>query len=283
MLKFGTLLAFFIIFAGCKKEAFIKSDLTESNIKGNVVSYREVKYSANGKPGLQAEKAFALLETERFYNSNGNIIKELQNSPILGAGYVRIISYNEQNKIILDKFYDLDSNLLIENVFVYLEAENKIICYDKLNRQNNSESIWLNDSMKTKEFVYSESGLLNKEINYIYNDQNELIEVYSKVYDEFGELAKIEIDDYDKSGLISVSHSEFDSDSSHIFENEYSQSIEYNEKGDIIKIWTVGNGKDTKTTFFYGYDHMGNWITRIEYLDGYSQNFHERTFRYKEK
>lgn len=67
-----------------------------------------------------------------------------------------------------------------------------------------------------------------------------------------------------------------------MFDNKYTQSFEYNDQGDVVEVWTVYNNiKDTKITYLYGYDEMDNWITRIEYLNGYSQNYYERTFRYE--
>ena len=198
MSKVKLLFAVYIIIAGCEKATYTKSDLSMSNLKGNIVSFIETEYSANGKPGIQADKGYVITKKEIFFNDKGNKIKEVQNALILSSGYYRLIFYNENNKIIKDNFYDLDSIAIIGNVYSYSEDEKEVICYDELNHCVSSVNIWLNDSSKYKEIIYNKAGTPYKTATYIYNTQGKLIEVQTKLFDGFGKIVKYELDEYDK-------------------------------------------------------------------------------------
>ena len=110
-------------------------------------------------------------------------------------------------------------------------------------------------------FKYDENGN-NTEQN-VYNSDGSFYYKVTKKYDENGN--RFEWNRYNSDGSLNIKY-----------------TFKYDENGNAFEmnIYNSDGNLDTKSTYKYEFDKQGNWIKKIEFLDGIPEYILERQYEY---
>lgn len=270
-----------LCFTACSKTNQ-KTTLQYEGLKGQVKSTFSYCYEAKSRFGKIEKGGIVQISAlpewsdlypayQREYNSDGNIIKK---STYFKNGETNHITTWEYigDKIASMYIYGYEGNILYSEKYSYdrgkLVDYEKSISYDKHHNITHRYEI---DNGK----VVADSSFVKGELSSItlFNDDNKFIHVSTKIDTEGNEIYKL-IDTKDKFGR-TIKYEWRDSSWKGI------QCNIYNEVGWITSITREEDGEIKELVFDYqGYDTIGNWLSRVIYIDGELKALEERTIEY---
>ncbi len=231
------------------------SDLARYEIKGPVSKVTKYSYKALDSFG-SITKGERVCHNEILFNENGVIQK--------------IISFNENDKIdgLTSYEYEDGRKKFETNYNEKGELLSKTV-YSKEGRTLSEQRYFKDGSLNDRYLIYNldeKGNIIKKE----YKNHNAKSSRYSEAiyfsYDNYNRIIKVNEGGgpihFSYSNIYSkkpIKFSEFDAVKQKVTSEGY---IEYNNKGDIIKI--IKNGK-LQECYEYTYDERDNWITRIEF------------------
>lgn len=299
-----TLILLFILFSCANEE--IKNDLIKRQLKGKVKKITEKRYYAIEKSG-NIEKD-SLIETSVFvydengyssftdrdrykstdpnckYDEKGNPIEYTYNGSFLHNWKCKL-KWDDKDRVIEESIFDTDGNLNLKRTFKFDNKDNKI--------EVECQSASLSDPNR---FTY-------RKYIYKYDSDNNLIGWY-KEDEKDGSLSLMETYKYDANGK-EIEQKYFDDGSlssitKYIYNNlgnlteRNENSIggnssvitiyKYDDKGNEIEQISTGNSDNElikrNYIYKYEYDKAGNWLRKIDFLDGKAEQIKEREIEY---
>lgn len=208
----------------------------EENLKGQVKSYTEHRYSATEKFG-EAEKENLESGTQVLFNEVGDQIEDIWYKSDGSVDYKAKSDYDDHGNLTTAWRYDSDGKLELKIIYKY-DGTGSL-----------AESYWYKPEGELEEkrkFRYEENERIKEE--YWYNSEGELVYKWIRRYDENGNLT--EESSYNSEGEL---------------ENKWIKR--YDEKGSLIEECRYNSeGKlDSKSKFEYQYDERGNWIQCLSF------------------
>ncbi|MBN2637947.1 MAG: hypothetical protein JXR65_02525 [Bacteroidales bacterium] len=273
--------------SGCN-QAKKENDLTSGNLKGKVKFLRlttyepvekfgeltkgkRVKFSYSSAisdfafysehfdmQGNQTDFAYyksdgsLIMTFVREYNDKGYHIKTSNYFPQYKSPAVRRFKYNEKNENTEITDYSTNGELTNKSTFIY-----------------NSEG------KPVQKSNYKADGSLSSRV--IYKYKNEGREVDKSTYEPDGSLRFKLINKYDDKENLVESYN-YKSDGKLL----YSKTYKYGNKGNQteIKDFDSNGDLDEKVTFKYKFDHQGNWISAVVFVDDKPKYFIQREIEY---
>lgn len=209
---------------------------------------------------------------QREYNSDGNITKistYFQDGETYKVTKIEYIG----DKIASICTYDYEGNILYSEKYSYNRGKlmdyEKSLYYDKHHDITHKYEIVNNKVVADSSFVKGELSRIT-----LYNDDNEFTHVSTTIDTEGNESDK-SIITKDKFGRTIKIECRGNSWEGYLMQNTY------NEVGWISSIIREESGKIKELVFDYqGYDKIGNWISRVIYIDGELEALEERKIEY---
>ncbi len=228
----------------------------DENLKGQVKSYTEHKYSATEKFG-ETEKENLESATQLLFNEVGDQIEFISYKSDGSVGDKIKKNYDDHGNLTTDWLYDSDGKLKLKVIYKYDDTGSLI------------ESYWYKPEGKLEEkikFQYEENERIKEE--YSYNSEGELVYKWIRRYDENGNLTEVSsynsegklenkrIRRYDENGNL-TEESSYNSEGK--LENKWIK--QYDEKGSLIEecMYDSEGKLEYKSKFEYQYDERGNW------------------------
>ncbi|MDY0144052.1 MAG: hypothetical protein RBR97_19395 [Bacteroidales bacterium] len=259
------------------------NDLSNRNIKGDVISLEVVSYNAiekfgeitKGEAGWQNNQD---KDSYTIFNKNGNIIQWYSYN---SRGYLEnkyIYEYDEKGNYIERNSYISNGRLDSKKIYKYNDKGkieecnnynyNGVLDYSEKYKYDNNDKI-------IEENWYTSDGKLGYKISYTYNDNGKKIKTI--IYDSNGIIQTSQTNDYNKKGDLIV-HNIYNSEGSIKTENKYN----YNDKGDIVEEYTFDyiEGTEQKLINKYEYDSKGNWVSCIIYINNEPKYIIQRIIGY---
>jgi hypothetical protein len=247
------------------KTITVNSDPTESFWKGKIKSVTQTIYyspfDASGKwiNGARGEKLISI------YDDEGNLIQYREYNIIGDLKWIyNYIYFDKIKKLsVMKSWYSISggdsSRTLSKNDSISFQK--RIVKYDK--KGNKIEEYERGESIYTYIYKYDDNG---RKIEENYYGADSALEHKSKYqYDEKGNVA--EFDQYAVQEGWSL----------------YKTSYKRNKKGNCIElnISSCNDTTATRHTFEYlTYDKKGNWLKRVQYLNGKPKVVIERQIKY---
>jgi hypothetical protein len=239
-----TLFLLFIPLISCSQLS--KNDLQEGNLKGEVMSVKEIAFNGVEKFGEVVKGGltnYDNVNTLKKFNEQGN---EIEIKHYAGDGrtldYVEKLNYDKKGNRILLEFYRV-GKLEVVDKYQYDVKRNRI-----------------------EEQEYDGDGMLSHVEKYKYDEKGNQIE--TQRYNSEGTPAhSMKKYNYDENGSIIEEQTCYLSDGK-CFTTLY--KYKYDSKGNIIEEQTnyPQTGGYSAIVSQYKYDSKGNWIIKIEKQDG---------------
>lgn len=260
MKKIISILTLFITFLGHSQP---KTDLQKENLRGNVLSVREIAYEVT-------------------YNEQGQMVNgEIEDNTALNS----LIIFNKQGYITENIFYDIEN-----------KEESRVKITHFTTQGARQEAVWEEKGgVSTKAtFQYDEKGNLSEEI--LHHKEGNHHSKYK--YDEKGNLIKINFTIKSlESDFIFEYLFKYNKKNQVIEEISYNKDKQmiskilkkYNKQGDYIKKTELFPDENSKKkeklskvthSYQYTYDKNGNWIKKIEYQGKEPIQIYEREIKY---
>lgn len=246
-----------IISYGQEKELTKKSDLQQKNLKGKVKSLKEFNYNATLKNNKIKKKEI------NFYGENIYSLYNLQGN--LTQKYI----FFDKDKIKEKYTYVYDKN--------YNKSEEKFYSYDDNVKANGSYKYNSDGNLLEYYFRYENSDFLDTKTIYQYDKNHNLVEL--NLYHFDNHLFSNYTYKYDNKHNLIEENKTMGQD--HHIKTIY----QYNKDNELISSEVSDNYNifNRKETYQYTkYDQKGNWIERIEYLNGKPYTITEREIEYYE-
>lgn len=235
------------IMIGCEKKSN-KNDLEKENLKGSIISVKELSYNVSEKFGepIKGDNACEGLNTcgiLKKYNDLGNE-SEFAEYNSYGIAFITKIKYNEKNQKIEQNRYTPEEGKLVMQFKSKFDLKGNCI-------ELSSDAGYLEkkeydkDNNLIKELIkhpFSEKFI---ETTNVYNENNEIIR---KIHPE----GKVEFTYFEDGNIKDMTY--------------------YNKAGGI----------EISGSYTYKYDGHKNWIVRISYQDGVPTSYVERTIEYRQ-
>lgn len=272
-------------FTACSKTNQ-KNTLQYDGLKGQVKSTFSYCYEAKSRFGKIEKgdivRASVLPEWSNLYpayqmeyNSDGNIMKiltyfkngetdEVTTYEYIGEKITSICTYDDEGNIWYTAKYSYNRGKLVD----YETSQS----YDKHHGIIHRYAIVNGEIVADSSFVKGELSSIT-----FYNNDNMFTHISTTIDTEGKEIDKI-INTKDKSGR--TIELEFVTSERSSFVG-YSMQYAYNDIGWITSIIREESGKIKELVFDYqGYDKIGNWISRVIYIDGELEALEERKIEY---
>jgi hypothetical protein len=234
------------IMISCEKKSN-KNDLEKENLKGRIISVKELRYNVSEKFGepVKGDNACEGLNTcgiLKKYNDLGNEI-EFSEYNSYGIAFITKIKYNEKNqKVEQNRYTPEEGKLVMQFKSKYNLVGNCIELSSDLGYVEKKEYDENNNLIK--ELVkYAQASKFIESSNF-YNEKNEMIR---KTYTE----GKTEYTYFEDGNIKDETY--------------------YNKDGSI----------QIKGSYTYQFDEQKNWKVQIAYVDGAPTSYVERTIEYK--
>jgi hypothetical protein len=250
----------------------------EMNIMGKVKSVKETAYQAEVKFGIIEKGNKTILdrdfggfgyEKDIFltfnYNENVEVICYYERDGALS--YKDIYSYDENSYLIEINRYHSDGALTTKFTYKYDDNKNPIeMCnFNSKGKMYVKKSAKYDDKGNLIEYIYGlpdgSFGPLSEKLFFKYNEDGYKIQEdrYIPLSHENGGGLYTDLLKYDNKGnLIEKKHYRHGNLTLQDF-------FKYDENNNIIQTFRLN---DYKKTYDYVYDDKGNWIKRIEYVNG---------------
>jgi hypothetical protein len=186
-------------------------------------------------------------------------------------------------------------------VYTYLDDKN-VLRERTLGQKGNVISVSLfeytDEKLLTNQLIYDSKGSVSGTVDYDYNSDGDLSSmtffdpdgvkwkeerldkwgnlISYKLFRENGSLQKEQYLKYNNNKQIVFERKSFLSSSFKV------STFKYDDHGNLVEKTSLQENGDSKSKlrFDYLYDSNGNWVERVEYLNGIPKNLVERTYDY---
>lgn len=257
------------------------SHLSEMGLKGNVHTYKITSYKAidsfgiikrSSSPDHWRGDVVSVFDRDGYKSEVNYYDKEHKL-------YQKVMyKYNANRKRTSRDVYDSEGKILQKNIYVYDQKGHKK-SYKGYNAKGEVVELFMykNDDKgrELEEYCTKTNYSVCGKYTHSYDEQGRVVQLcrYTKTV---GDADNCEKYTYDKQGLITQTEFYEKNSLVHklIFEydksrNEISERM-YDNNGDFVQ----------EKEFVYKYDSKGNWVERVEYIDGFPRTVAVRDIKY---
>jgi len=277
------------VLLGCDNEE--KSDRSNLNLTKKVKSVSEYSYEAIKKFGKiekgERKRRFPLdYDIHYLFNETGNLIEENW-FPEIAAGSKIIYHYNNKGVLFEKNRYSTPSgSLFIKYTYDHNDEghliEENTYYSDDLFEKRMFEYDRKGNVVEENKFSYREWG--SDSIKYVYKYDKNGTKVEMIIYSSDGDLVRKNISLHDKNGN-EIEMKEYGPDDGLLSHVTY----KYDDKANMIErncLKSLSRGLshfNCKTySFVYEYNDVGDWVMKIEFINGIAEYLIEREIDYFE-